>query len=301
MGMIARIRSLVLIGAVGLVATAAMAQQANLNLEGTIRDSVTGKPLGCKMFIFTPSGKRISISSNSKDGTYLQTLSEAGPHKLAITGYNVYRKEVTVEIPTAQKFRIIKQDINVREVVEGTQVGAVTNAFDRNAATLTSAGKAVVDQINEMLRTNQEMNVVLSVAPDEDQLGKLKAQVDAAYAKEVDAWKKATKKLKKGQTAPPEPVRAADPADPNGDLVAKRIAALKELTKGVKMGDVRISFVAAPLPAPAAPVAEAAPVVDTKKKGKAAPAPKKAAPAPAAVAAHPTLVVKIGKVKKLYD
>lgn len=299
MGMIASVRALVLVGAFGVVAMAATAQQANLNLEGVIRDSVTGKAIGCKMFIWTPSGKRISISSNSKDGTYLQTLSEPGPHKIACTGYNVYRKEVVVEIPKAEKFKIIKHDINVREVVEGTQIASVMNAFDRNAATLTPAGKAAVDQINELLRSNGEMNLVVTIAPDEDQLGKVKAQVDAAYAKELDAWKKAVKKVKKGQPAPPEPVRPADPADPNTDLVAQRIAAVKELTKAVKMGDVRISYVAGMLATPAsAPVATPA-ATPTKGKGKTpAAAAKTAAPA---APAKPTLVIKLGKVKKLYE
>lgn len=299
MGMIASVRALVLVGAFGVVAMAATAQQANLNLEGVIRDSVTGKAIGCKMFIWTPSGKRISISSNSKDGTYLQTLSEPGPHKIACTGYNVYRKEVVVEIPKAEKFKIIKHDINVREVVEGTQIASVMNAFDRNAATLTPAGKAAVDQINELLRSNGEMNLVVTIAPDEDQLGKVKAQVDAAYAKELDAWKKAVKKVKKGQPAPPEPVRPADPADPNTDLVAQRIAAVKELTKAVKMGDVRISYVAGMLATPAsAPVATPA-ATPAKGKGKTpAAAAKTAAPAAPAM---PTLVIKLGKVKKLYE
>lgn len=299
MGMIASVRALVLVGAFGVVAMAATAQQANLNLEGVIRDSVTGKAIGCKMFIWTPSGKRISISSNSKDGTYLQTLSEPGPHKIACTGYNVYRKEVVVEIPKAEKFKIIKHDINVREVVEGTQIASVMNAFDRNAATLTPAGKAAVDQINELLRSNGEMNLVVTIAPDEDQLGKVKAQVDAAYAKELDAWKKAVKKVKKGQPAPPEPVRPADPADPNTDLVAQRIAAVKELTKAVKMGDVRISYVAGMLATPAsAPVATPA-ATPAKGKGKTpAAAAKTAAPA---APAKPTLVIKLGKVKKLYE
>lgn len=299
MGMIASVRALVLVGAFGVVAMAATAQQANLNLEGVIRDSVTGKPIGCKMFIWTPSGKRISISSNSKDGTYLQTLSEPGPHKIACTGYNVYRKEVVVEIPKAEKFKIIKHDINVREVVEGTQIASVMNAFDRNAATLTPAGKAAVDQINELLRSNGEMNLFVTIAPDEDQLGKVKAQVDAAYAKELDAWKKAVKKVKKGQPAPPEPVRPADPADPNTDLVAQRIAAVKELTKAVKMGDVRISYVAGMLATPAsAPVATPA-ATPAKGKGKTpAAAAKTAAPAAPAM---PTLVIKLGKVKKLYE
>ncbi len=302
MGMIASVRALVLVGAFGVVAMAATAQQANLNLEGVIRDSVTGKPIGCKMFIWTPSGKRISISSNSKDGTYLQTLSEPGPHKIACTGYNVYRKEVVVEIPKAEKFKIIKHDINVREVVEGTQIASVMNAFDRNAATLTPAGKAAVDQINELLRSNGEMNLVVTIAPDEDQISKVKAQVDAAYAKELDAWKKAVKKVKKGQPAPPEPVRPADPADPNTDLVAQRIAAVKELTKAVKMGDVRISYVAGMLAAPAsaAPVATPAATPAAKGKGKKAPSPAAKTTTPVAPA-QPTLVIKLGKVKKLYE
>jgi hypothetical protein len=206
---------------------------------------------------------------------------------------------VVVEIPKAEKFKIIKHDINVREVVEGTQIASVMNAFDRNAATLTPAGKAAVDQINELLRSNGEMNLVVTIAPDEDQLGKVKAQVDAAYAKELDAWKKAVKKVKKGQPAPPEPVRPADPADPNTDLVAQRIAAVKELTKAVKMGDVRISYVAGMLATPAsAPVATPA-ATPAKGKGKTpAAAAKTAAPAAPAM---PTLVIKLGKVKKLYE
>jgi hypothetical protein len=206
---------------------------------------------------------------------------------------------VVVEIPKAEKFKIIKHDINVREVVEGTQIASVMNAFDRNAATLTPAGKAAVDQINELLRSNGEMNLVVTIAPDEDQLGKVKAQVDAAYAKELDAWKKAVKKVKKGQPAPPEPVRPADPADPNTDLVAQRIAAVKELTKAVKMGDVRISYVAGMPATPAsAPVATPA-ATPTKGKGKTpAAAAKTAAPA---APAKPTLVIKLGKVKKLYE
>lgn len=300
MGMIAHIRSMVLVGAAGLLATSLMAQQANLNLEGTVRDSVTGKPIGCKMFIFSPSGKRISISSSSKDGSYLQTLSEAGPHKVACTGYNVFRKEVIVDIPKAEKFRIVKHDIIVREVVEGTQVLAVMNAFDRNAATLSSAGKGAIDQITELLRTNQEMNLVVSIAPDEDQLGKLRAGIDAAHAKEVEAWKKATKKLKKGQTAPPEPVRPPDPVDPNAELVSQRIAAVKELTKGVKMGDVRISYVVEPLAAPVSVVPAAPPPVESKKKGK-APAAASPKPATPVAPAQPTIVVKFGKVTKLYE
>jgi hypothetical protein len=97
-------------------------------------------------------------------------------------------------------------------------------------------------------------------------------------------------------------VRQADPTDPNTDLVAQRISALKELTKTVKMGDVRISYVAGTLAAPvsAAPVATPAATPAAKGKGKKAPAPAAKTTTPVAPA-QPTLVIKLGKVKKLYE
>lgn len=288
-----------------LASSIASAQQANLNLEGFIKDEVTGQPVGCKIFIFTPSGKRISISSNSKDGSYLQTLSEAGTHKLALSGYNIYRKEVNVEIPVAQKYRIIKQDITVRTLVEGASLGVVQHGFEKNSAALSEPGRKQISETADVLRANQEMNVVISIAPDEDQLTAVKAKTDAEFKKQHDAWAKAVKKVKKGQTPPAEPVRPADPADPNIQLVQDRIASVKAMLKEVKSGDVRISYVYVPLPIPTTPVA-AAPAAATDKKSKKAKkgAAKASAPAeiPVTSAAHvPTLTVKIGKVKKLYD
>lgn len=288
-----------------MASSIAWAQQANLNLEGFVRDEVTGQPVGCKIFIFTPSGKRISISSNSKDGSYLQTLSEAGEHKLALSGYNIYRKEVKVEIPVAQKYRIIKNDITVRTLVEGASLGVVQHGFEKNVPALSEPGRKQISDVADVLRANQEMNVVISIAPDEDQLAAVKAKSDADYKKQRDAWSKAVKKVKKGQTPPEEPIRPADPADPNIQLVQDRIASVKQMLKDVKSGDVRILYVYVPLPIPTTPAA-AAPAATKEKKPK---KPKKGAakattPAeiPVTSAAHiPTLTVKVGKVKKLYD
>ncbi|HLP28000.1 MAG TPA: hypothetical protein VK147_05115 [Candidatus Didemnitutus sp.] len=288
-----------------MAATIATAQQANLNLEGFVRDESTGQPVGCKIFIFTPSGKRISISSNSKDGSYLQTLSEAGTHKLALSGYNIYRKEVNVEIPVAQKYRIIKNDITVRSLVEGASLGVVQHGFDKNSSNLSEPGRKQIAEVADILRANQEMNVVISIAPDEDQLAPLKAKTDAEYKKQHDAWAKAVKKVKKGQTPPEEPVRPADPSDPNVQLVQERITVVKQMLKDVKSGDVRITYVSVPLPASLVPVAPTQVVVQDKKTKKPKKGATKASPKaeiPVTSAAHiPTLTVKVGKVKKLYD
>ncbi|MBC8125286.1 MAG: hypothetical protein H7X70_06090 [Candidatus Kapabacteria bacterium] len=279
------------------------AQQANLNVEGFVRDEVTGQPVGCKIFIFAPSGKRITITSNSKDGSYLQTLSESGTHKFAMSGYNIYRKEVNIEIPVAQKYRVIKQDITVRLVVEGVILSTSQHGFDRNSASLSEQGRKQIAEMADVLRVNQEMNVVVSIAADEDQRGPMKAKADAEYKKQYDAWVKAAKKVKKGKTPPVEPTRPVDPIDPNVQLLQDRINTVKQLVKEVKAGDVRISYNIVQLPISTVPTPATPVAVKSKKKGKKGSSAVPASPAPpSSVASHlATLTVKVGKVKKLYD
>jgi hypothetical protein len=284
-------------------ATIATAQQANLNLEGFVRDAATGAPVGAKIYIFTPSGKRISINSNSKDGSYLQTLAESGPHKIAIAGYNVYRKEEVVNVPASEKFKIIKQDFEVKTLVQGSEVSTTAMAFEKNMANITDQGNRALADISALLKTNQAMNIVMYVAADEDRLGAAKAANDAAYKKAYDAWLKASKKLKKGATPPAEPVKPADPEDPNKALVQERIDTLKARLRPVKNGDVRIKYVYEPFPIQqvqaVAPVATEQPAKGGKKKA-AAPKPAPAAKAPKAIT-MPQLVVRVGVVKDLMD
>ncbi|MBU3698634.1 MAG: hypothetical protein FGM33_01300 [Candidatus Kapabacteria bacterium] len=278
------------------------AQQAILNIEGFVRDSVSGEPVGCKLHINFPSGKKVSISSNSKDGSYLQTLSEAGPHRIVAAGFNVYRKEFIVDVPKTEKFKVIKQDFTVRAFVEGRQLSSTMAAFDRNAATLTEPGRKALADLADVMKANQHLNVVVRIMADEDQLAPLIAQQMSDYNKRHDAWAKAVKKVKKGQPLPEEPQMPAPPADPNAALVESRNEAVRQALKDVKLGDVRVTFQTKAI-ATAAPVAEPvaeAPAAKGKKGKKAAPAP---APAKAkvAVSTEPSLVVTIGKIKSMFD
>lgn len=290
--------------AVGAVPTLAQTVQAQQTIEGFVTDEATGKPIGCKIYIFTAAGKKIAISSNSKDGSYLQTLSEAGPHKFVFQDYNVYRKEETVDIGATQKFKALKRNFTVKSVVENAPIFSV-RGFDRNASTLTPEVKRRVDELAETLRGNQQMRAVLVVMPDEDQLGVLKANSEAEYLKAMVAWKKATKKIKKKQTPPPEPQRAIVSTDPNIALLQNRITALRTALKDVKNGDERITFESASLPSSATMASQAPIVVEPPAKGKKKKkAPKKGTVAPlvsSSYTSHATLTAKVGKVKRLFD
>ena len=283
-----------------LVSTA-IAQQANLNLEGFIRDSATGNPVGCKLHIRTPSGKKINITSNSKDGSYLQTLSEAGQHRILIGGQNVYRKEVFIDIPMSERFRVVKQDITVREIVEGRLLSSTQKGFEFNQPTLSVEGRKAIEDIVEVLKSNTSMNVVITLTPDEDRLTGLRSATQAEYRKQYDAWTKAVKKLKKGKTPPAEPIAPADPVDPNIELVKSREATITAMMKDVKGADVRVTFAFKPLEVPTpSSVAEPAPVTTGKKGKNAAPATPPAKVKPA-VSIGPNLVITVGKVRGLYD
>lgn len=288
------------------IMTAAAAQQANLNLEGFVRDSATGNPIGCKLHIYAPSGKRISISSNSKDGSYLQTLGEAGPHRIVIAGQNVYRKEVVVDIPKSERFKIIKHDLAAREIVEGRLLSSTQRGFDVNLPTLSSEGRKAIEDLVKILEVNPMMNVVVTLMGDENRLAGLRAAAQTEFRKQHDAWAKTVKKLKKGQTPPAEPVMSADPVDPNLELIEQRKATIAAMLKNIKSADVRVTYVSkafAVEPPPAAPAAEASTVAAGKKGKK----DKKAAPAPppvktiSTVSTEPNLVITIGKVRGQFD
>lgn len=281
----------------------AQSVQAQQTIEGFVTDEATGKPVGCKIYIETPSGKKISISSNSKDGAYLQTLSEAGPHKFIFQDYRVYRKVEMVDIGATSKFKALKRDFTVMTVVENSPIFSV-RGFDRNASTVTNEARQKLAELTEILRLNQQMRIVLVVMPDEDQLGTLKAKNEAEYLKAMEAWKKATKKLKKKQTPPAEPQRTPVSEDPNAALIQNRVIAIRTELKEVKNGDERIVVETASLPS-SAPMSTVAPPIVEPKKTKSKKATKKgvvpAQPVSTSSSSHPTLTAKIGKVKALFD
>jgi hypothetical protein len=281
--------------------------QGTVRVEGVISDEVTGKPVGCKIDVTNAEGKKVlTLSSNDKDGSYLMVLNEPGTMKITFRGHGVFRRESTLEVPKTERFKEVKQDYRVRGVYQGTQLMAV-RGFERNAAVLSGQGRTSIAELQNLLRDNGELRVEITVSPDEDQVQLLRAAAQAQYAKDMAAWNAAKKKLKKGKEAPPEPVLPADPSDPNSNLAQERMAAVKEALKDVKNGDLRLTYVAAPLPAGAsAPAPPAAPQATTAavkgKKGAKAPAAQAAPQAQMAQATtHSTLVVTIGKVKKLFD
>lgn len=304
--------NLVTLAVMIIAGTTAFAQQAVTRVEGFIRDEVTSTPVGVKLYVYPPDGKRLTINSNSSDGSYLVVLNSSGSHKFVMAGHNVYKKEFVIDVPSSTKFQEIKRDFTVRELREGTELGSAVG-FNMNGAVITGQGKQVLDKLKEDLNTNQQMNVVITVVPDQDQVSGLAEAQRSQYVKDSTAWAKSIKayekKYKKAKTKPEPPVApvppTANPADPNELLLKQRIDAVKAEMKDVKNGDLRVVVKSGPLPVNtgATPAAKATVVEDSSKKSKKTKKAKPSAPAQAQQPVgpkHPTLIAKIGPVKRLF-
>lgn len=295
---------ILLLGLVGQLSS----QQAPTRIEGKITDPVTHKPVGCPIHIIGPEGKKTKISSNSSDGTYLAVINEAGVHRFMMSGFNVYRAEFTVDVPQAKRFQEIKRDFEVRELIEGDLIQQF-RAFERNTASFSQVATAELAKLKGTLNSNQQMTVVITVLPDEDQVAAAQFQQTEAYksdsvawAKEYKAWEKKYKKKKEKPEPPVAPVMPPAPADPNIALVEQRKAAVLAQMADVKNADLRVTVQGAPLPpsATAASVPASVPA-PTKKSKKSKPAPQKTTAPQAVQTTHNTLVVKVGKVKRLFE
>jgi hypothetical protein len=306
-------RSIATLAAAMLCIGTSVAQlQGPATIKGVVKDAVTGKPLGIKLDAVEPDGKKFSNKSNDATGAYLIIANQPGTLKLVARGYNVERKEFTVNVPASRKAQTIEQDLMVKAFTQGN-VLLTSRGFELNAATVTATASSEIASLKEYLRTNNELRVNILVSPDVDRTAAAKAEAMAEYNKQMATWKKEVAALKKKKVAelPAEPTMPAEIADPNAQLVNDRIASLKSLFADVNNADLRITYVPQPLPAsamaPAAPAA-AAPVAEAAPTGKKGKKPAKAAPAKAASApvapkttSHPTLVVEIGKVKPLFN
>jgi hypothetical protein len=287
------------------------AQQAVTRIEGFIRDEVSGSPVGCKIYVVGPNGKKQTLSSSSTDGTYLIVVNDAGTYKLTLGGYMVYRKEYSVNVPASKKFQEIKQDFTVKALHEGDVVLS-SIAFDLNSSSFNQRGKQDLNQLQEILKTNQEMTVKVFVVPDVDLVGKARADSMAAYDKAHKKWEKDMaqwkKKNKKKQVSEPpvEPVMPNDIPDPNVQIVKDRKVAVLSYLHDVKNSDLRISAESGPLPQSAAAPIESTSQTTTKSTSKSSKKKTGSTSAPAGSTSssaqqHDNLIVKVGVVKRLFD
>lgn len=287
------------------------AQQAVTRVEGFIKDELSGGPVGCKIYVYNEAGEKVrSLRSNSGDGSFLAVVNDAGKHKFVIAGHNVYRSEFFVDVPASTKFQDIKQEFTVTMFSEGHVLYSGV-AFGPNSAVLTEKVRTDLKEVHEALDVNQQLNLILTVTVDQDQMARVMSDSVTKYLKDSIDWAKAVEKhekkyrRRKEKPDPPvAPIRPMNIVDPNVQLLAERAAAVTKHFADVRNADTRITVSPVGLNPE---LAEERPneeeilkeLTSKKKKNKTKKKTSKDQANPAIE--HPTLVVKIGEVKRLFD
>ena len=306
--------SLASIIAMIVLSVVAVAQpQAVTRLEGFILDEQTGQPVGCKMTVYNEAGKKVrSTKSNSKDGSFLVVLNDAGKHRVVLSGHNVYKDEYYVEVPKSTDFQDIKQNFNVNSFVEGKQLASVIG-FEMNSAVLSAEGLAAMKEIKKAMDDNQQLRVNIHVTADVDQITQLKndslrayLEDSLAYAKDLKKFEKKYRRKKEKPDPPEAPEMRMDPDDPNDQLLQDRKKAIASFLKDTRNLDIRLTITIQPLDAML--IGEQTPkeeilkeLTAKKKKSKKKSKSKPSTQTEPAHPGHPTLVANIGKVARLFE
>lgn len=235
------IRNVIWLVAIVILCVSTQAQNASVNIKGTITDIATGKPVGKEMdmeIIGKNTGKKFVIKVNSKSGEYLQPLPSGDVYTLTFKSFAVFKKTETLEIVASQKFREERHDYTVRSIIQGYEIANVS-AFDAGQSSILSSAHAKLEEVREALRLNRDLRVIITVGNENY------PPPPPAPKKEVKVAKKPVKG-KKGATVSVDsaPVKETLPVPTgvNPAVYDARVAGLKQYFVDVKNAEIRIVF-----------------------------------------------------------
>ncbi|MCX7929729.1 MAG: hypothetical protein N2663_03295 [Chlorobi bacterium] len=212
------------------------AQNALVNIKGTVLDERTGKPLNHEMDMVITSektGKKFVVRVNSATGEYLQPLESGQRYSIMFSSYAIYRKTTTLELPPMQKFKELTFNFTVRSLKEGEPLAEI-RAFPPGSTELSTDARAAIDRVRDLLKENRQMRIVVEVARELTQ--------PPPPPPPVTKKKMAPKKSKKGAQIQPEPPPPPPAVGINDSLYAARIAAIKPLFADIRDAEIRLQY-----------------------------------------------------------
>ncbi|MDW8272010.1 MAG: hypothetical protein RML15_06335 [Bacteroidota bacterium] len=213
-----------------------LAQNALVNVKGTVLDERTGKPLGHEMdMIITAeqTGKKYVVKVNSATGEYLQPLLSGQRYSILFSSYAIYRKTATLEIPPSQKFKELTFNFTVRSLQEG-EILADVRAFAAGSAELNTDGRREIERIVGLLRENRQMRVVIEIAQERT--------APPPPPPPAPKKKTSTKKTKKGATVQETPPSPPPAVTVNQELYTARVQAVTSLFTDIRDAEIRVQF-----------------------------------------------------------
>jgi hypothetical protein len=213
-----------------------LAQNALVNIKGTVLDERTGKPLGHEMdmvLISEKTGRKFVVKVNSATGEYLQPLESGQRYSIIFSSYAIYRQQTSIEIPPMQKFKELTFNFTVRSLQEGEPL-AELRAFDPGSSQLRSDAREAIDRVITLLKENRQMRIVIQLAREREQ-----------PAPSQELKKSQPQKVKKGKKSPPQPTPPPQPPQPppiNEQLYKSRLEAVQQLFSDIRDAEVRVQY-----------------------------------------------------------
>lgn len=220
---------------VALTCSSIWAQNALVNIKGTVLDERTGKPLGKEMdmvIVSQKTGKKFVVKVNSSTGEYLQPLESGHRYSITFQSYAIYRKQAEIEIPPMQKFKEFVYDFTVRSLQEGEPLVHV-RAFRAGNSQLTQEGQTGIAHVHQLLKENRHMRIVIELARELTEPPPEPKPTAVASSK-----KRASKKKKISEPPPPPP----PPPTVNEQLYQARLDTLKAQFSDIRDAEIRLQF-----------------------------------------------------------
>lgn len=212
-----------------------LAQNALVNIKGTVLDERTGKPLDHEMDMVITSektGKKFVVKVNSATGEYLQPLESGQRYSIVFSSYAIYRKQESIEIPPTQKFKELTYNFTVRSLKEGEPLAEI-RAFSAGSAELLTEARTAIERVLDLLKENRQMRIVVELAREREQ----------PPPPPLHSKKTPSKKPKKGKKAPTE--QSPTPTQPpavNEKLYEARMKVIEQLFSDIRDVEIRVQY-----------------------------------------------------------
>ncbi len=218
-----------------LGATSTFAQNATINVSGTVTDAATGRPIEKEyeiVFIAHKSGKRISTKID-KRGTYLQPLTSGDSYTVILSSYFILRKTDTIVIEPTNKFHTETHNYKVHQISQGDELARLC-AFEPGQSTLAVNSRNQLNALLETFKENVELQIVVMLNQEQN------PPLPPPPAKTVKSSKKHAKGAKNAAPEVQPETQAQQFLEVDPHLYDTRIEELKRFFSAAKNSEIRL-------------------------------------------------------------
>jgi hypothetical protein len=200
-------------------------------VKGTVTDEYTGAPAQSTIEFKDKTGKKIKVTSNSKDGFYTQILNGGEEYEVIFSGNDVFREITTISLPSVQKVEEKVINFKVKKLTPGLPIFKISG-FDRGSTKLNAQSTELINKLQEAMKFNRQVKFAIVVCDDYSAPAAPKAESNEQPKNKQDKKTSKDKKNKKDTKKKPEKevTTPAKPATPVGSesIINKRIAAVEQ-------------------------------------------------------------------------